>query len=256
MNPSSLLVDISQKIGKNLKFTDQKLHSALNNNWVVEDEEEKKYVLRIPKENSSQILFIREEYESIGYVENGSEYKFRTLEEQASFTEKCSLNNLPVPQIRYVDQVVMLRDFVEGVSLDIFLKQEESQAIIENHISTIIKAHKRDIVFGDRWGSNEICTRENKIIYIDFDIELTSKNAKEFEIAQVLYHCILQSKNKKEAVSIIKDLFTENLFLSYNQKRFVEFLQGHLRYFSRREIYCGTDPKSIEPEINQLISSL
>ena len=41
MNLSSLLIDISQKIGKKLKFTDQTLRGALNNNWVVKPEEEK-----------------------------------------------------------------------------------------------------------------------------------------------------------------------------------------------------------------------
>ena len=256
MNLSSLLIDISQKIGEKLKSTDQTLHGALNNNWIVKDEEEKKYVLRIQKESPLQIPLIRAEYEGIGYVKNGKEYRFRSIEEQASFTRRCIHNNIPTPKIRYFDNNVMLRDFVEGIPLVEFLHQKDSSAMIKNHLSNIIHAHKKGIILGDRWGPNEIVTLQNTLTYIDFDIELTARDAKEFEISQILYHCILPSGNRKAALHCVEELIASEEFVPYEKNVVAGFLRGHLGYFAKRKVYCGADPQSIESEINDIISAI
>lgn len=250
MNLSSLLIDISQKIGKKLEFTDQTLHGALNNNWVIKDEEEKKYVLRIPKGNPKQLPILRREYEGIGYVRDGSEYRLRDLEEQASFTETCRKRGIPVPQIIFTNYYAMLREYIEGITLENFLKTNNSTVIQENFL-TLARAHAQNIVLGDRWGPNEIVTQDKSIVYIDFDIALKAKDAKEFEITQALYYAFLYAKDKEEASASIRNFIETKTFSSlYNKKRVSEFLEGHMRYFYNTKYGC------IESHLKPLLASL
>jgi len=251
MNLGSLLIDISQKIGKKLKFTDQTLHGALNNNWVVKDKEEKKYVLRIPKENPPQIPLIRDEYEIIGYAKNGSKYRFRTSEEQFSFTEKCFLSGIPVPRTSYSDNKAILREFIEGTTLDNFLKKTNNTSVIEDYLKTIVKAHEKGIILGDRWGPNTIVAPEKNLVEIDFDIDLTAEDAREFEIAQILSYCLLWSRNKTGAIKSIIDLVNSDKFDGfYDGCRISEFLHGHEEYFRKKEF------GSIKREVENIIFCL
>lgn len=245
-----------RKIEKTRKITQiSKPFGVLNHNWVLWGEGGESYVLRIPKKNPKQQKLIKEEYQEISYAKDGSEYRFRTLDEQVTFMEECQQWKIPIVPIAEKGKHYLLLEYINGKPLSEFLAQTDYPTILSEHFTNITRAHNLGIILGDRWGPNEIVTPSNKLVYIDFDIALIAEDAKEFEIAQVIYHCILQSKNKKEATAVAKKIVSGEQFL-YNKERVAEFLRGHVKYFAKRKCYCSVNPRSIERKISDLLVTL
>ncbi len=249
-NLAVLIETISKKLGKDFVFTGKTLEGALNDNYLLEDKKSK-YVLRIPKENLSQLHLIKEEYRGIGYVTEGSEYKFRNLREQFAFMEKCKQLGIPINEAIDFGENYMLLKFIEGITLEKFLNQTNNPVIINDYFSTVINAHFKGVVIGDRWGHNTIVTPQQDLVHIDFDIELTAEDAREFEVAQLIYFCILQSRNKEKATSLALDFANREELKFYDKSRIAEFLTGHCRCFTNSREYGG-----IETKIEQIVSQL
>ncbi len=230
----------------------ENLEGALNSNFLVRDVNDRKYVLRIPMYNEETYKLIKKEYEGVGYVTNGREYSYRSLEEQVTFSKKCIREGVPVANVISVGQEWMLTEFVEGTTLDKYLQANNDVTIINEHISQIMSSHKKGILIGDRWGPNEIVTNDNKIVYIDFDIELLIEDAKEFEMAQVLYHSIAWSKDKEKTSLLVKDFVKNCRFYGvYDKGRVCKFLRGYKEYFKKDIRY-----KESEAWIDDLISNM
>ena len=246
MQLENLLKIVSQKTKKNLKIV-KDLGGELNNNFLVENGKIEKYVLRIPKENPRIISTIKEEMSGMGYLKTGLEYKIRTIKEQIVFNEKCISNKIPVQKIIDDGENYLLLEFIEGKTLKEYLKNNPDFSVIEKYFNDIFKTHKKGIIFGDRWGPNTIVTEE-KLIEIDFDIELRAEDAKEFEITEIFYYDLLWSKNKEKLSSVITDIINQDKFFEiYDRNRFFEYLNNHTKFFENNIKYGG-----IELEIAKL----
>ena len=257
-----LLLTTPQKIGKRLRHK-KDIGGKLNDNYLIGNKESgEEYILRVPKKDPRDVLEeIRKEYEGIGYVTNGNEYRFRNLGEQVSFINLCKQKNIPVADIVDVDKNYMLSEFVKGIDLPNFLRKQKKRRgymlnintlVFNTYLSSLVSAHQEGIVLGDRWGPNTIVTPQINIIHIDFDIELTAEDAREFELAQGTYYCLLHSKNKGEVVDKLKDFFKRKEVISlYDRTRVSEFLTGHSQYFKAHKEYGG-----IESEIDCLSNAL
>lgn len=255
INLDSILFRISGKLRKKLVL-ERKLESIFNDNYIIREEKtSEKYVLRIPKENLEIKNSIRKEYEGIGYSTNGSGYKFRNLEEQVSFISLCQQKNIPVAIVVDAEKNYMLTEFIEGKELPNILKNLDfidNINLVDLYLSSLISTHEQNIIMGDRWCYNTIFTPQKKLFHIDFDIELSTDDAREFELSQGLYYSLLYSKNKKEVVNSFKDFFyRKDLTTLYDRTRVIEFLKNHSRYFHNNQEYG-----IIEKEIDQIISFL
>lgn len=93
------------------------------------------------------------------------------------------------------------------------------------------RAHAQDIVYGDRWGPNEIITEDGDLLRIDLDFQLLGPYAREFELAQTVYHTVYFShvEKRKLVIAILQSLLgSDRLQMLYNQDVLRDLLRGHV----------------------------
>ena len=144
----------------------------------------------------------------------------------------------------------MITEFLEGIEIPDLLKSEKNVLeIINKYLFSLILAHNKNIVFGDRWGYNTIINKEGNIINFDFDIKLNTEDSKEFEISQAVYYSLFFSKENKSVLGYLQEfLKREDLNYIYDKNMITKYLEGHSQYF-KGTIYGG-----IEREICKLTS--
>jgi hypothetical protein len=210
------------------------ISGGLNHNYVVRDISGKypgKWMLRVPISNPTQRLAIRQEYLSVGYLQTGNEFSFRTLPEQSEFSRIIHGQGLPVQKVLDYSDSYMLVEFIEGQPLDQFLMQGGNPKLIENYLGWIQVCHERDMIMGDRWSPNTMVVDGEHITFFDFDIQLTAADAKEFEIAQAMYYCLLGTSNKPAVERILKEIILKAGSI-YDRGRTIYYLQGLADHFA------------------------
>lgn len=250
MNLNELVLEIADKERFEIK---RDLGGMLNKNCLIHFNN-KKCVLRISADNFEHKESIEREYKGIGYSVNGDEYSYRDIDEQIIFSNICLQKNIPVAKIIYHNDNYMITEFIEGREIPDILKSEQNiSEIINKYLSSLVSAHNKGIVFGDRWGFNTIIDKEENIIHFDFDIKINTEDAKEFEISQAVYYSLLFSRDKDSAIECLKDFLKKNEIKSmYDRNRVINFLNGHSKYFMEHNIDYG----GIELETERLIDGI
>lgn len=123
------------------------------------------------------------EYPEVGF--SGS-MRIRSMMEQAAHMKNASALGLGVVAPVYADEETLIYPYTPGESLRERLIHGETEGIAPALIS-INKAHKKNVIHGDRWAKNIIIGEDGKVTHVDFDIALEGANAREMEIAQILY---------------------------------------------------------------------
>ena len=157
----------------------------LNKYLFFKTGDNEKYMLRWknPIGRTTEEPIIENEYENVGFLKR-NKYRFRSPIEQANYSKYLRHNNVCVPSvlfandqvqiIHYVDDAIRLSDFWEK---DDPLAGEKTWLIL----SYLKNLHSRQIIVGDRWGPNELLfgPKKNRVMLVDFDIELVGPEAKE-----------------------------------------------------------------------------
>ena len=101
----------------------------------------------------------------------------------------------------------------------------------------LLFAHQKDIVFGDRWTPNTIVTPEKDFVEedfkeIDFDIQLSGRYAKEFELSQLLYSLVVYSSSREAMMGVMQDYLRKRKdgLETYNKDALSAFLSGHVSH--------------------------
>lgn len=207
-------------------------------------------LMRIPKKNDIGLKSIAHEYDGVGFTRQGGRFRRRSPQEQTVFIKHAASQGLRVLQPALIDS--------KGTSYFPFLNQAKT---LDNYLPTstddelsrtiyelyddLRKAHKQNIIYGDRWSKNILINPNFGVTNIDFDIEISGKPAKEFEVAQVIYYILLAAKDRSipllaEILSKGNDWFDFSLVAG--------FLQKHALHFLHNPKYGG-----IENETNTLI---
>lgn len=250
MNLNELVLKIADKERFEIK---RDLGGMLNKNYLIHFNNEE-CVFRILIDNLRHKESIEEEYKGIRYSVNGNEYNYRNIDEQIIFSSECLEKNIPVAKVIHHNDNYMITEFIEGREIPDILKSEQNiSEVINKYSSSLVSAHNKGIVFGDRWGFNTIIDKKGDIVHFDFDIKLNAEDAKEFEISQAVYYSLLFSRDKDSAVECLKDFLKRNEIKSiYDRNRVIDFLNGHSKYFMEH----NTDYGGIELEIERLIESV
>lgn len=214
---------------------------GLNTNFLLRDQWGANYVLRIPLRSPKTHVAIQNEYRGIGYCDDENGYRYRTLDEQAAFSKKCLALDIPVARTFFHTREYLVSEFIRGKTLSAHLRTGGDPYFVKDHVSFIMRAHQSGIIVGDRWGPNEMVTPQNTLRYIDFDIELKGKRAREFEMAQVLYHAVAWAKDKERVSRLLVTCIERSTLCSlYDTKKIAQFLQGHQKYFRYDQRYTGS----------------
>ena len=243
--------DAKAKEVKTLYAVGDSFQGNLNDLSVVCDQYGNLYVWRTPKPYPEILPKIAQDLRGTGFLTSGGSYRFRTVREQVNFMEKASRLNLPSIVATYADGSGMLLTFVQGIPYNSYLHLGGISAT-KDVLDGLIMAHTQNVVYGDRWAKNTMIKPNGNIVEIDFDIELTGKNAREFELAQMLYHILLFSSRRSEILEFLADYLKNKLFLSeYNLSTVVKFLSNYTNYFQDQPNEGG-----IKQEVAELIHIL
>jgi len=164
--------------------------------------------------------------------------KFRSISQEIEFINKLSRYGLPVaPIIAHSNEWILSR-YINGKVLSKYLQQDGSVSYVLRFIYQLFIAHKKDIIYGDRWGANEIIDSKGKLHFIDFDIELASSDnkltekLKNTEIAIALFGCLLYTSKRENMIKCIKD-YGLNLLTNwgYNLKDISNALIGYRSFY-------------------------
>ncbi len=149
------------------------------------------------------------EYEGLKYFSKGGGYRLRSLDEQNQFTQRCNEREIIVAGVEWLGEHAIVQH-VKGRVLSEYLKGEQADLqVVENFLGTVLNAHQKGIVFGDRWTKNVIVTPDGQIVHVDFDIELEGDCRHEFEMAQAIYYVSLAKD--EEAQDVIDKWFQDVL---------------------------------------------
>lgn len=158
--------------------------------------------------------------------------------------------------------------FVEGIRLDKYLLSDSPESkdlrVVNNTLNNFITAHRRGIIFGDRWVTNTIILPTMETVELDYDIELVGEQrvSATFELSQVLYHLVhFANGNRLNILEHISSFFMNQseTLEDYDFPSLVKFLQGHTVFFwgkwaKEGKTYEGIIPPTIE--VTALIDSL
>ena len=247
--------DPDSKEVKTLYATGDVLQGYLNYIFVFSDRKGSFYTWRIQKENPEILPTIHKDLIGTVFLTNGGNYKYRSIKEQVDFMKKAYQLNLQSLPVIYADQLGILSPFIEGITYHKYLLLGGITAT-KNVLDNILLSHKHNIVYGDRWAKNTIIKPDESITEIDFDIELTGKIAREFEMSQLLYHIILFSSRRKEMLKFLaKYLQTNQIALAqYNIYVVEKFLSNYAKYFAEQT--CEGISGGIKAEIAEFIKIL
>ncbi len=234
-----------------LRPTGLVLQGGLNINRQYVDAEGRSYLHRAPKERGVVVDSMLFSYHTIGFTAHGGAFRYLDTAEQLDkmdYMHRLGLKTI-VPIVAEGEEMVV--PFLEGEMLQKYLQGGKTR-ILPDVLDHMVHAHDQGVIFGDRWTSNTLVSPEEDFTEIDFDVELTGKSAKEFELSQFLYHAILFSKSRPQMIGLLDNYFSQRRreTKSYDKTTIAAFLQGHLDVYDG-QVYDGS-VNNIREEVEQV----
>jgi len=226
----------------------------LNKNTLLEDSNGTLLIMR--QENcagrETELANIYAEYQGVGFLNNPlNGFELRTPEEQHIFSRNLRHLGIKVPRVYASDSHTQLIEFLPQVKdlatvwLDADTEAPENTLHVLKAIST---THELGVVLGDRWGPNELICADRSVVFVDFDIKIWGPDAKEFELASLLYFTsyFAQRSNSMRTYQLLDTYkeFVKNLNQTdtYSLATLHKFIGNYFEYFSREGSYRWENP--------------
>lgn len=199
-----------------------------------------------PKDNPHILRSIAHEYHFLGYTDRGGTFRKRSPQEQNLFCRYCASHGLRVLQPIFVDDrgrnhypflnnALTLNKYLPNVPT------LEAQIIVYQLFEDLRKAHRKGIVYGDRWSENILVVPNMGLVHIDFDIEISGKPAIELEVAQAVYYSLCGGKDK--VLSLLGAILGKST--NWFDFKMVElFLSRHAIHFRNSPTYGGVEKET------------
>ncbi len=221
-----------------------------NKSLVVVDSTGREYIIRQenPHGRTLELPFVEAEYKGVGFLEHPQNgFRLRTAVEQHQFTIFLRENGIRASRTVYSKGDIQIISYENGaVNLADLWNSGDPRAPIVTDMALIklAESHNKGFILGDRWGPNELLTADGEIMFVDFDIEIFGAEAKEFEMASMLYFnsYFAQQPNSAEdlngLVEIYKEFFASSLFAKlYNKALLLDYLTRYFCYFANEGKY-------------------
>lgn len=199
---------------------------------------EDRYVFRARREQSLEGInaYLKRMYENTGFLEAGGKFKLRTIAEEIDFIKSALAVGLPVPKLIKADTDWMLIEYIEGKAFYEFLEAGEVEVLLKV-LQELNLAHRHRIIYGDRWGKNEIIDSQGNVRLIDFDIEWSQEGdsneaIEDLEMAFTIFSCLRQTRNYDDLLKIIQtDAIPWLKAEGYRIKTMKKFIKGLSQYY-------------------------
>jgi hypothetical protein len=113
-------------------------------------------------------------YVYTGFPELGGRFRLRSIGEEIAFMQLALGLGLPVPALLAEGDDWMLLEFVTGRTAYAAVKAGDL-SVVEQVVATLHQAHAQGVIYGDRWGDNEVIEPGGRVRPIDFDVEWTMR---------------------------------------------------------------------------------
>lgn len=156
---------------------------ALNHVLLIETDAARA-VFRMRRAASSQEIFdyLNAMYVHTGFPEAGGRFRLRSIGEEIAFLDQARALGLPVPALLAAGDDWMLIEYIVGQTAYAAVKAGELGAVAAV-VETLHEAHARGVIYGDRWGDNEVIEPGGRVRPIDFDVEWTLPGASSAPLA-------------------------------------------------------------------------
>lgn len=225
------------------------LSGNLNDNFVVQIPNQKKYIVRKPNLQGRKkiIPYILAEAQAVGFFDNRTNcLKIRSYKDQFGFVQLLKKHQIPVVNLLHADNHIQIIDYIENaITLASLWKTQNSRALrfTEKVLTQLVNIHKQDIVLGDRWGENELITPTGDILFVDFDIAIWGSAAKEYELARLLFflsYFAQLNDNQHHEIELLKQFYRHFLkkIISediYQKKILMNFIINYYSYYSSHQ---------------------
>lgn len=246
----------------------------LNTSMVVKARNQSLYILRQQNQEARTqvVAHIRSEYEGVGFLNNPQNgFKMNSVEEQKALAEKLHSSGIKTPKIHYAAEELQVIQFLPDVInlSDLWLRSDPmAPQATKDVFTTIIKMHSMSLVAGDRWGPNELLTPGGDVYLIDFDIGIWGPNAKEFDLANLIYHTgYFVHEGNPQNLPLLKSLYASlltNPIINqvYNKDVLLQYIKGYAEFFASDKTkestlyYRWSDPQEGVNFYNACISSI
>lgn len=169
-----------------------------------------RYIFRARQEQTYDCLenYVWFIFERAGFLGMGGNIRIRTILEEANFMLQALALGLPVPQIIYADSDWMIIEYIEGQTV-YQLSEVGEYRIALKMLQELHTAHQKGVIYGDRWGGNEIVDSNGKIYMIDLDLEWTYEGSQNnvlenLEIAWFLFNSLRMSNQRDAMLNLLK----------------------------------------------------
>ena len=233
-----------------LTSTGKIFDGAANINRMYVGQDGGKYLYREPKERTRVTEELTKWYSGIGFT---GQFRYLSNAEQAQ--KMSEMQNLGLKTVAPVvsEGEQMILPFIEGETLLSYIKDGKHN-VVPAVVDHLLSAHRQGVVFGDRWTPNTIVTPKEDFVEIDFDIELTGPNTKEFELSQLLYSLVVYTSSREAMMGVIKEYLPKrkNALQAYDTSVLAGFLRGPARYLDG-QIFEGSI-HNIGDEVGEIVS--
>ncbi|MEM9543714.1 MAG: RIO1 family regulatory kinase/ATPase [Cyanobacteria bacterium P01_E01_bin.42] len=218
--------------GQSAKVRKTTFEGALNHTLFIETESDR-YVFRTRRESSAEEIeeYMRYMYEVMGLFGVGGIFKLRTIAEEIQFMENALAFSLPVPQIICSDRDWIVMEFIQGKTLHESVKKGDIETVFAV-LQEMNLAHQHGIIYGDRWGDNELIDDRGNVRLIDFDIEWDYQGSETgvleaLEMAVTLFNSLRLTVVREEFLHFVKSKIVPWLQSSgYDLQKIAMFVEG------------------------------
>lgn len=238
-------------------------HGFLNTLSFWVDKKGKQYIIRHPYDDRSQSSSdLEEELLWNGFTGRGGGFRYRTNKEQIAFARIARRRGLSVVPVLGECRGGLVVPWVEGEDLRLYLARNVPQKKLDHIVGStfrdIARAHdpRRTIIYGDRWMKNIHFGDDGKVRHIDFDIVIHGPKAREFEVSQVIYSFIRDTKHIDSVVQAFRRSHIQYHLRHHDRHDVIEFMSRYAQWYGHLHPHDSNRSFAIERGIEQTAALL
>ncbi|MFN6561419.1 MAG: RIO1 family regulatory kinase/ATPase [Nostoc sp. ChiSLP01] len=197
-----------------------------------------RYVFRARRDVSTEAgdAYMQFMYEATGFIQNGGSFKLRNIADEVDFLKRALAAGLPVPKLIHAAEDWMLIEYVTGKTLYEFLEAGEVK-FLPKIVQEMNLAHRRGIIYADRWGGNEMIDAEGNVRMIDFDIEWFYQGGNDgtleaLEMAWTIFNAMRVTSRRDDLLKIVETEVLPSLKVwGYDLCKMKNFIQGLCNFY-------------------------
>lgn len=223
--------------GRNAVITAPANEGALNHVLLIRTDQAQA-VFRMRRAASSQEIFdyLNGMYVHTGFPELGGLFRLRSIGEEIAFLHRAHALDLPVPALLAEGEDWMLIELIEGRTAYAAVKDGDLGAVAAV-VETLHAAHERGVIYGDRWGDNEVIDPSGRVRPIDFDVEWTLREhqpgfLEAMEMGVYLFHALRLTSTRPALLELVQqDLAPRLRARGYDMPRMAGVVDGLGRFY-------------------------